>query len=223
VDDYSDYCRGMKISGLIFDLDGTLVRTINLYEEAVLATCPMFGFSISPKEFREIYKANIHTVEMLTQYGIDEDQSVFRRERDERYIELLKTKAQWYPDAKACVEALPTDMPRAILTGSWQSYVDAIEERIPLRSIFPIITTCDDFRHAGGKPNPYGLNLTAQRMGIDPKECMYIGDQAFDAEAARNAEMKSCIVRREYSPEGTYDEADITVESLEELVGKIDF
>lgn len=50
------------------------------------------------------------------------------------------------------------------------------------------------------KPDPTGLLLCAQEMGVDPSECLYFGDSASDIEAGRNAGMKTVAVSWGYQP-----------------------
>ncbi|PIR48999.1 hypothetical protein COU80_01135 [Candidatus Peregrinibacteria bacterium CG10_big_fil_rev_8_21_14_0_10_55_24] len=209
------------VNAVIFDLDETLVRTASLYEEAVLATFAGFGAPLSSEDFREIYHENVHVVEMLGRLGLGEQESAFRAERDQRYIGLLKEHAAWYPDAIACLAGLPEHLSRGILTGSWRTYVDAIDEKLNLYSRIPAVSTADNFRHCGGKPNPYGLEQLAKHMQVQPKRCVYVGDQDYDMRAARNAGMIACLIRRSYTPQCAEGNADMILDDLQELPEKL--
>ncbi len=211
----------MKYAAIIFDLDGTLIDSIGLYEEASLYMMREVGVDMSKEEFQYIYNKNIHTGEVLKMFKIEKDEKTMRKIRDEHYMHLLSTKIEWFPDGKKLIDAMSPDLPRGIMTGSWHMYVDAINKRIPVRDLFETIIACEDFR-PNGKPKPDGLLMAAERLNVDPNKCMYIGDQLFDAEAAKNAGMTSCLVYRpNYSPKMTKKDADIVLDSMERLVDEI--
>lgn len=50
------------------------------------------------------------------------------------------------------------------------------------------------------KPDPTGLILCAQELGVEPSECLYFGDSASDMEAGHNAGMKTVAVMWGYQP-----------------------
>jgi HAD superfamily hydrolase (TIGR01509 family) len=216
----------MKSRAIIFDLDGTLVDTIPLYEEAYLSMLASAGVGCDPDEFRSVYEKfretyalNIHLSESLKLYGIPQTrEEEMRRVRDAEYCELVRTRVEWFPDAKRLLDALPAATPKAIVTGSWQHFVDAIEERLPLSQYIEVIVTSEEFRpHV--KPDPAGLLIAAQKLRVPPQDCVYVGDQEFDMEAARRAGMQAClIVREDYTPPRAEEKADICVHSLEELI-----
>lgn len=108
-------------------------------------------------------------------------------------------------------------MPRAIVTGSHRSYVEAIEQCLPLSKYFPTIITADEM-DPYFKPHPHGLFLAAQAFGVEPEQCVYIGDQVFDMEAARNAKMPNILIAREFTPAYARDSADRVITSLGELI-----
>jgi len=211
----------MTFDAVIFDLDGTLIDSIPLYEEAFLYMISSADSSMSSEEFREIYIHNAHLSDALAQVDLEKREAELRKVRDEYYVKILEKKVEWFPDAKKLLGALPEDQAAAMMTGSWKSYVDAIEKRLPLSKYFQTIVTSDDFAPQY-KPDPKGLFMVAEKLDVDPKECLYVGDQSFDIDAAKNAGMTSCFVKRPiYSPKELVNQADQVVESLEELIGKL--
>jgi phosphoglycolate phosphatase len=68
------------------------------------------------------------------------------------------------------------------------------------------------------KPHPHGFLLAADQLGVEPSECLVIGDQLFDIEGAKNAGMQSCLVRGSYTPKGTGNMSSHSVDTLHELL-----
>ena len=103
------------------------------------------------------------------------------------------------------------------MTGSKRRFVDAMDDRLSLSSLFAAIVTRDD-TGTKMKPDPYGLLLLAERIGIAPKACMYVGDQYVDVQAAKNAYMSCCLLKTKETPEGAIKGADMVIDKIEELV-----
>lgn len=201
----------MQLKAILFDLDGTLIDTITLYKEAVLQSLHEVGIEATTEEFRDWYVRPLHLGQILGLYGRSEDEvPALRLRRDEIYIELLRTKSAWFPGAQELLGSLSKKkLPMAMITGSWMTYVDAIDEHLNVKKYFETIVTADEI-HKFMKPHPHGLLLATDRLGVDPGDCVYIGDQAFDMEAAERAGMRGLFVESEWGP-GKIDEKFPTV------------
>ncbi len=190
----------MRYEAILFDLDGTLVESVGLYQEALITAFFAFGVPMTPAEYFQWYTSGKHLHDMMAHYKIDPDKEPsLRKLRDETYIELLSTKTNWLPNAEVLLERTK-GVPRGIITGSWRAYVDAIDTRLKVTTYIPTIITADEI-HTCMKPKPDGLLMAAKLLNVDPTKCVYIGDQSFDVEAAANAGMESIFIRSHYSPD----------------------
>jgi len=211
----------MKPAAVIFDLDGTLVETIGLWAEAYLATLQGWGIEMDKQTFiEEIYIINRSFTELLAEHGLEGNIDQFRKERDDRYVSILKERVEWIDGAKEVLATLADDYPIALMTGSWRRYVDAINQKLGLMSHFPISTTCDD-SPSRPKPYPDGLNITAKKLGLSPEECLYIGDQKFDIDAAASAGMTCWIVQGTYTPEVALRSAEKVFTDIGDLTDQL--
>jgi phosphoglycolate phosphatase len=209
----------VKYDAILFDLDGTLVATPDLWADAYLETLKKYGIKLEYDYFiQEFYQKSRPLQEALAELGIDETQwDEVRYARDAEYCNKLRKSTVWYDDALEMLTKLSDDTPKAIVTGSWRSYTDALHESIQLYDIFSTVITADDC-DAIHKPNPHGLLLGCEKLNVDPTKCLYVGDQDFDIEAAHRAGMEGCIVSRKWTPEGASEEADIVCTELTELL-----
>ena len=208
----------MSFRAVLFDLDGTLVDTIGYWIEAYLKTLLDVDVDIDTEEFLlTTYTLNKHFEDVLEYYGIDPGRAdALRASRDRRYTDILRTRTLWLEGAETMLRNTVEKYPTAIITGSHKSYIDAMEEQIQLKSLISTIITTDDM---GGrtKPHPHGLLLACKELGVAPEQCVYIGDQVFDVEAANAAGMASCLLWTEYTPPTAGQDADMTVESIAEI------
>ncbi|PIR52588.1 hypothetical protein COU76_05660 [Candidatus Peregrinibacteria bacterium CG10_big_fil_rev_8_21_14_0_10_49_10] len=208
----------MNYSAIFFDLDGTLVNTIDYWAEAYMHSLRDIGVDISGQDFLdEIYVLNTSFDEIMQDIGVDTNTAnIFRKKRDQRYEEILRTRPLWFAGTEELLRKTADKYPTGIVTGSHKSYIEAMEEQISFSPLVRTIVAADD-TPGHGKPEPDGLLLAADRLGVDPKACIYIGDQQFDVEAANAAGMVSCLLWTEFTPATAGEEAEICVESFGEI------
>lgn len=208
----------MKYSSILFDLDGTLVKTISLYERAVIETMLFFGATLTTERFAEIYRMSDSIGHWMQEFGIDaQRKQEVRKKRDVLYMDLLRANVHWYPGAEDMLKNLSRDRKLGLVTGSWKTYVDAIEERLPVQKHFKTVITADDMGDFH-KPHPHSLLLASDRLGVDPKTSIYVGDQLFDIHAAKAAGMESAVVLTEYTPKEAAEEADYVLTHITDLL-----
>lgn len=54
------------------------------------------------------------------------------------------------------------------------------------------------------KPDPEGLILAMEKLGVAPRDCLYTGDTVIDAEAARRASVPFAAILRGLTPEAAF-------------------
>ncbi len=186
---------------ILFDLDGTLVDSIDCYEDALRQALAEIGVGqFSHQDFLESYHLGQHLDHLLQKFErTDVDKAAVRARRDTIYLAHLRDRIAWIAGAKELLEACQDRYTLGLITGSWNSYVNAIDERLQVRDYFASIVTCDDMGKFQ-KPHPHGILLACSQLHIEPHEAVYIGDQQFDIDAARAAGMEAHAVRGPLSP-----------------------
>jgi HAD superfamily hydrolase (TIGR01509 family) len=206
-------------STLLFDLDGTLVETIPFWLDANVQALAERGVTMDAETFlNDYYHQGLHFHGVLEHAGAPTDHAEqWYEQRNTRYAETLRHHATWLPDAEETLRRLSAAGPLGLMTGSKRLFVDAIDDRLGLSSIFHVIVTQDD-TGMRMKPDPYGLHLLADAMGADAAHCLYVGDQRVDLQAARAAGMRSCLLRGTHTQTDiTPEEADIVLQDIREL------
>jgi len=211
--------RKHEIEALLFDLDGTLIDSIPIWIDANVRMLREFGYAMDSETFlRDYYQKGLHFKGILEKCGLDLSLGdAFYPKRDDLYIELLGENVAWIGNAGEVLAKCAAKIPLGLMTGSKRSFIDALEPKLRLSHIFKAIITYDDTGDRM-KPDPYGLLLLTKKLGVDPAECLYIGDQTVDPIAARNAGMKSCLIPFRETPKGAEEEADYVIASLGDLL-----
>ncbi len=80
----------------------------------------------------------------------------------------------------------------AVLTDSRLSLTDEWLKSIGIRKYFNCLIGEEQLKNK--KPNPEGLLLISKKLGVKPRQILYVGDSAHDIIAAKNAGCKSAAV-----------------------------
>lgn len=176
------------------------------------------GHDFRDEDFALLYPSGKPMRDWLTHLGIDQSHyATLRANRDKLYEEMLRSEIVWHDGAETCFKTITKKYPTGIVTGSHKTYIDAIEHRIPLRSLVNVLLDETDL-DGKSKPRPDGLLMAAEKLNVDPRSCLYIGDQPFDAEAAKNAGMECWIVRRPFAPDKFHVGPQKIFDALEEAM-----
>lgn len=207
---------------VLFDLDGTLVDTVadmggalnNLLAEEGLPTLPLA--SIRP---------------YVSQGGLVLTRLGFAQHVDEAEIEpLLQRYLQHYRHIIAdnsnvfagvgqILQTLENhEINWGIVTNKPEWLTTPLLQQLQISS--PIVICGDTL--AQKKPHPLPLQVAAERLGIDCRECLYIGDDERDIIAGRAAQMKTLIAAYGYiKPDTNFQEwqADGVIHQPLDLLG----
>lgn len=182
-------------AGYIFDCDGTLVDSMPLHYRAWLAAFEAneAGFEFTEEEFyanagvpdREI------VAKMNARYGTEVDADAVHDYKKDWFVQHL-TELEAVPEVAAVVRELHGRKPIAVATGSDISIVDPELRHVELRDFFEIIITPAQVKR--GKPEPDMFLLAAERLGVDPGDCLVFEDGQAGIDAANAAGMESVFV-----------------------------
>lgn len=171
--------------GVLFDLDGTLVDTWELYLEAYRrALEPMVERMPTREEVEAVGpSAERHLFRGLL--GAERGETAhrrFRRHYEELHDELFEGV---YPGVVETLDGLRRRGRRlGIVTGKSRPAWEVTRRRVELGPFHTVIT--EDEVEAP-KPSPEGLRRALEELGVEPGRTVYVGDALRDLEAARAA------------------------------------
>jgi beta-phosphoglucomutase-like phosphatase (HAD superfamily) len=155
----------LSTRAFIFDMDGTLVDNMPVHTEAWGTLLRENGVELDAHKFL-VATAGKTNREILP--------TVFGEISEERITELAKRKETLYRDAY-----LPIRKP-----------IDGVVEFLTdMRRFFGAITTATDV--TVGKPDPAMFLVSAEKLGVEPKNCIVFEDAIGGFEAAHRAGMVS--------------------------------
>jgi HAD superfamily hydrolase (TIGR01509 family) len=178
-------------AAIIFDLDGTLVDTVETRITAWLRTFDEQGILADREQVAALIGSDGRRLATVVADAAAQPIDPARAEAiDRRAGEIygdLNKAPQPLPGARALLEALEErEMLWAIATSSRREQLDASIRALAL-SRGPTVIDGSDVEHA--KPAPDLLLFAARELGVEPSSAWYVGDAIWDMQAARAAGM----------------------------------
>jgi HAD superfamily hydrolase (TIGR01509 family) len=167
----------MKIAAVLFDMDGTLVDSEKLWQQAI----DDLGAHIGRAPSAAAKAAMVGTTTMESMAILHADLDARDRDADadadwleERVKGLFAAGLAWRPGARELLAAVRgAGLPTALVTATAGHLVDVMLVTIG-RHNFDAIVTDDDVEF--GKPDPEPYRTAAARLGVDPRECVAVED-----------------------------------------------
>lgn len=185
------------MKGVIFDVDGTLADSFQLGFDATQAVLKQNGISpITPDEYHEGTRYTT-PVRLARHAGLDSETqkeefesagAKLADEFDGLYVDLVNMEtAAFFDGIPELVSQIPPNVKVGALTNACVAYAVAVLGTNGVSERFSSIHGADDVP----RPKPFadGLFVCCKEMGLQPSECLYVGDSPSDGEAAHAAGM----------------------------------
>jgi len=205
-------------AAVIFDMDGVLADTEPLHGECFVRAFAGFGIEATLEEYRQAVTIGGLTVRdyFLSLDGDPSDWDRVKAIKDAALQEAIKERQALLPGVLRLLDALRSArIPTAIATSARRKSLDIVIDRLGLRSYFDITVTKDEAE--AEKPDPGLYLMAAERLGVDPKDCVAIEDSPRGVIAATRAGMKCIAVPTPSTADGDFSPATLVVRSLEDI------
>ncbi len=184
-------------AAFIFDCDGTLVDSMPLHHVAWVESLRRHN---APFDFtEEIFYSHAgvreqDTVRILNaEYGSDLDPDSVAEVKSLIFNERL-SEIKEVPPVAQIARDWHGRLPMSVASGSEPETVRSCLTTTGLIALFPTIITPRDV--ARGKPAPDMFLLAAERMGVNPGDCLVFEDGNSGLEAAKSAGMEAVFIPR---------------------------
>ncbi len=197
-----------KIEAILWDNDGVLVDTEQLFFQANRESLAELGVTLDLKDFAEI---NLRQGQSVIRYHASklgktpEEITALHRERDKRYSLLLADEVPVLTGVRVALEKLAPHFRQAIVTSSLPEHFHFIHERTKLKPHFELILTRDCYKLA--KPNAEPYLTAAAQLGVPPSSCIVIEDTERGLRSATQAGMRCVVIPNHLMPEAEWTDA----------------
>jgi len=207
--------RALGVDGLlpcaydavIFDFDGTIASTGNLWEQVDRTFMARRGLQWTPDYATELASRGFNggAIYTIERYGLDETPEAVCAEWTELSAELYATSVNLRPGVEPYLAALrAAGVPVALATTNKVDVLASLKPRVDVDALFDACVYGDEVARDKNHPDIY-LEVAA-RLGTDPARMLVLEDIVPALHAARAAGMVACGVR---SGESLQDEAAI--------------
>lgn len=177
------------VESVIFDIDGTLVDSVDLHARAWQEAFRHFGHEVKFEEVRsQIGKGSD---KLIPHFLSPEEQKKIGEELDKFRGELWKSQylnqVKPFPKVRELFQRIQQDGKRIVLASSAKG--DELKTYKKIANIEDLVeeeTSSDDVESS--KPDPDIIHAALAKLGNpDPAQVVMVGDTPYDAEAARKA------------------------------------
>jgi len=174
------------IEAVIFDVDGTLVDTVDMHAEAWQRAFKEFGKDLEFQAVREqIGKGGDQLMpEFLTKEEMNDFSEKLEKRRTEIFDNEYLPKTKPFPKVRELVERIKKDGKKIVLASSaTDEEVEFFKKVMNIADLLEAETTSDDAEES--KPEPDIFEAALKKIGNpDASKCVVVGDTPYDAIAA---------------------------------------
>lgn len=200
----------MKYEAILFDLDGTLLNTLEDLKDSCNAALEACGYA--PRTLDEVRRFVGNGVGLLIRRALPEGAGEEEWARclalfKAHYQNDLDNKTRPYPGIEQALDAL---LARGYRIGVVSNKFDAAVKALCAHHFPRIQVAVGEREGVRKKPAPDSALAAAQALGVQPASALYVGDSEVDIQTARNAGMDCLSVDWGFRPEAVLREAGAT-------------
>ena len=211
------------IAAVVFDLDGVLLDSEQVWDEAREQLAEERGGRWHPQAQRDMMgmSSTEWSRYMHETIGLPEpperDQPRGRRATRPRSTASTCPRC---PGAREAVERLAARWPLGLASSSNRELIDLALELLGVEHLFAATVSSEEV--ASGKPAPDVYLEAARRLGVDPAEAAAVEDSNNGILAAKAAGMRVVAIPNRHFPpdEAALAQADVVLDSLAELTAE---
>jgi phosphoglycolate phosphatase len=182
-----------KIKTIIFDMDGTLIDSLEDIADSANTALRTYGFPVHPKEDYRFYVGD-GLATLVSRIAPQGTSALLQAELRDAFVRFYE--ANWHQVTKpypGIDEMLISIQKKNCKLAILSNKPDAFTKRCAAH-FFPHIGFLEVWGQREGlarKPDPEGALRIARRCGAEPEDCVFVGDTSVDMRTARAASMFS--------------------------------
>jgi HAD superfamily hydrolase (TIGR01509 family) len=204
-----------ELKAVVFDLDGLLVNTEDLYEQAGEIVLRRRGrtYDADLREQMMGRPANDALQLMIDCHALPDTLEELMCECKDVMEELMTMSLAPMPGVQDLLDHLAVaSIPLAVATSSTPDYAAGVLTKLGLKDRFQFILTAADIHR--GKPDPEVYQLAAERLRIAPSQMMVLEDSGNGCRAAVAAGAYTVAVPNRHTRDHKFPVVQLTADTL---------
>ena len=181
-------------AAILFDHDGTLVDTEPVWAAAKVALAAEFGGTWTEQDTLDCLGLSMQfTLDRLRERGVNlPDEEINNLLVAKVHETLAQQPVEFLPGIERFLaEVREAQIPAAVVTNATTSVARRTANAAP-EGTFSVVIGNDETTHP--KPDPQPYLLAAERLGVDPTQCVAIEDSPSGVRSATAAGMRVIVV-----------------------------
>jgi HAD superfamily hydrolase (TIGR01509 family) len=177
-----------RLRAVVFDLDGVLANTEDLYEQACVAVLGRRGLTYDPPLREQMMGRPVADALriMIEAHNLPDSIELLFDECRELLYGLMATELAPMPGVVELLDQIDSrGLPAAVATSALPDYAEFVLSRLDLKRRFQFVLTSADI--VRGKPDPEIYLMAADRLKLQPPQMMVLEDSANGCRAAVSA------------------------------------
>lgn len=192
-------------------MDGLLIDSEEFHYSAWVEVLKPFGIDFSKRDYLNYAGKQIDMAaeEIIKKNNLNALKENLVSERRNAVFEMFKkNEIDLMPHAKESLDFFSNDkeIKIGLASGSASKLVELKLKNAGIYDYFSVIIGGDDVKK--GKPAPDVYLLAAEKLKMNPKECLALEDTQFGVEAAKAAGLFCFAIPNEYSQRQNFSKAD---------------
>lgn len=209
------------ISAIIYDLDDTMVNSDPLHARAWEELLKDHGheFAALPEDLRSSF-IGMRVIDIVSEIAdyleLEASKDDLYKKRVELFLEIVKNELEPMPGLLESLKRFKdADYRLAIASSGATSYIDLVLSKFGIKDYFEAVVTGDDVKI--GKPHPEAYLVAAQKLQLEPAECLVLEDATKGIQSAKAAGCKCIAIKNPNIPTQDFSDADLVVDSLKNI------
>ncbi len=215
----------MKLSTVIFDMDGLLIDSEPLWEQAAATIFSNYGINLTTEQYNST--TGLRTREFVDwwfrYFGMPESEKAIAEKKIVHLVmDLIASKGTIMPGVQYIFDFFQSKSFKiGLATSSPVELIELVAKMANIRHLLQATASAEDLDF--GKPHPQVYLNCAEQLGVSPLECVCFEDSFNGMIAAKAARMK-CVVVPHHSQikEDRWAAADLKMSSLQNF-GELHF
>ena len=197
-------------------MDGVLVDSTKTIWDSFNKLLKPHGIHFSQEDIKKYLGLSLRDqiVSWKERWGINLELEKFSKQAEEAQLKVMEKKAD-ESLLKLLNKLRKNKVLMGIGTSSSRGRAEKILDLLGIKDYFSVIVTAEDILNH--KPNPDIFLKVAEKLNINPKNCVVIEDASSGIEAAKRGNMKSIGYLTEYHKKAELEKADLIIEDFSEI------
>ena len=205
----------VDLSAVVFDLDGTIVNSEDVYEQVDVEVLRRRNQEFEPAlRERMIGRPAVDSVQiMIDHHGLTEAVDELDAERTVLFDEMIIESVETMPGFLQLLDALDAKhLPAAIATSGTRGYATKVLRRLGIAHRFRFVLTAEDITN--GKPAPDIYLLAAKKLELRSQQTMVLEDSGNGCRAGVAAQAFTVAVPNRHTRNHDFSGARFIADSL---------